>query len=174
MGFNVPGGGSGDPLALGIAESWGNLGQQGSAISPAAANRAFFSRAVSAGYCAKIRIGVGAPQVGNVDVGVYSPAGSGLSAVPATLKGHSGSTPVPPAGVLDLPMLIPFPIALGDFFAIVGDDATQTFNSGTPTQTTLQAGLAYMRDGSFPLPATISSGLVVGAYRYFTMIALPS
>lgn len=146
---------------------------QGSLVTVSVSNRCWYYRVIEGGSISKIRVYVGTAS-GNVCVAAYANSGSGLSAVPGTRLGTSGSIAM--SGLTgsaenDLSLGGTITVAVGDWLAIAADNTTATFSGangpGGPTE-----GMSCYQETAFPCPSPAGS-ITAANNRAINLIGVP-
>jgi hypothetical protein len=137
-------------------------------------NIAWYPRVIGGGTITKIGLHV-AIQSGNICVGVFSPSGSGRSAVPGARKGTSGSVACPAVGYQEVSLGGSVVVAPGDFFYLGADNTSCSFRqarTSAGTASSLYTGINYNTSpGEFP--AALTAGPVAAAAdRLFCLIGV--
>jgi hypothetical protein len=123
------------------------------ALTWGGANEARYARAIGRGTISRLRIHV-TVQSGNISLAVYSPAGTGLGAIPGVRKATTGAIACPGTGAQDI-AIGPVLVEPGDFLAMSCDNTTASFlSAGAFGASALFAGQLYVEAGAHPLPAT--------------------
>lgn len=135
------------------------------------ASEARYSRIVGSGLITKIRIHV-AVQSGNICLGVYSPSGLGLSAVPGALKISTGAIACPAVGIQDIALPSPIFVASGDFFGMSCDNNIASFLGNSAFGATpLVAGQLFLQGAAHPLPDPANA--TVTNFRHPMIMGIP-